>query len=188
MDEEIIKASEIYYYEAIEVYNRKYGRDYNFENEQAFIVAYIVTVLYGTRRGTESADDPVIRELITANFGADYEGVYATTDRQLEQLLENGGEEADLVEFWDARAVVIATALVVGIFQSTQLYLGIKDNKRYVGGITRGDDRVRPKHREHDRRFFEEGSRTPMLDYRCRCRYEYFDTKEDAINAGYEPI
>ena len=188
MDEEIIKASEIYYFEAIEVYNRKYDGSYSFEAEQAFIVAYIISVLYGTRRGIETTNDPIVRELITDNFGIDYKGVNDTTDSQLTNLIESGADEAEIADFWQRRAVIIATALTVGIFQSTQLYLAKKDNKRWVGGRTRGDDRVRPKHREHDGRFFEEGSRAPMLDYRCRCTYEYFDTKEDAMNAGYEPI
>ena len=57
---------------------------------------------------------------------------------------------------------------------------------KYVGAISRRDNKVRPEHQSNDGTFWKRGLKFPHKDYNCRCTYIFFKKPEDAIKAGFK--
>jgi hypothetical protein len=82
------------------------------------------------------------------------------------------------------RTKVISESLSTTLYHNINEILATNDGLEYVGGITMGDDLVRPKHQEHNRKYWKKDEYKPWYDFNCRCFYN-FGSKEKLESLGY---
>lgn len=178
----------------ISVYNKIYNEsvDVNSDLFKELVAAYTLISLYGWKGVEKTYSDPVMF-ILRKVFPVGYEGANKTTVTRLNALKtrveEDEADVNDVTQFRSTRVKEIIEGSSISLFQSiTALAAMQTDRYKYVGAITREDNRVRPKHVRHNRKYWPVGSYSPWFDYGCRCRYFYFKTVKEAVRAGFTEL
>lgn len=178
---------------AITEYNSLYGEDKEASVDlSVFVLGFAIVTLFGYNALTARQDIPNdIKKKVQEKFSPEYEGVHQTTRSIIANEAEKIGRELtpkEIQKILDQRKIEIADSIANTVNQEVTSQLAEEDGKRYVGAITRMDSRVRPDHVKNNNKYWLASTYRPWSDFGCRCTYVWFNTSEDARQAGFSPL
>lgn len=173
--------------ESITMYNLFYATSYSIDTIPNSLLALIALNTLMTTQGWDDSynakfDTQTIKT-IQSVYGEKYRE-YGGIEQTNAAILEDE-TNVDNAEFIDTRTEVLFAGLFV-VYQLTHEALAQEDGRKYVGVITRQDDKVRKTHQPNNNRFWEVGTRHDFAhDFNCRCTYLYFKSPQEARRAGF---
>lgn len=182
----------------LNAYNEQYGTDYTKENKPEaidyFISGLILISLFGWDKADKSKLPKATLDQLENIFKdpktgkVEYEGINATTQKEFDNAIKNSPDgvitDDQKQKIISSRVKIISESLSTTLFHNINEILATNDGLDYVGAITMGDDLVRPKHQEHNRKYWLRDEYKPWYDFNCRCFYN-FGSKEKLENLGY---
>lgn len=177
--------------EAINTYNDMYNTTYtlqNIPNElKQYLELFIAITLYGWGETLNKDIKPATMDLLKSVFG-DKADEYKGINETIKTLLEGKDlSQIDQEAFAKNRAKVLFAG-IFGAFNIVTGFLATTDKRDWVGVITMNDGKVREEHFLNHRKYFNRSSKQPWNDFNCRCSYRFYQTEQEAINAGFSRL